>query len=93
MVSIIAKICASSNPRSRIAPERHDAAQRPHPLQRPGLISALPFSLKPGAEYGQMLTQVPQALHSAWLVWATFALTEILSFESRHVAREAAANA
>jgi hypothetical protein len=45
------KICASSKPRSLIAPERQDATHKPQPLQSAGFISAFAvFSLKPGAE-------------------------------------------
>jgi len=51
---IIAMICPSSNPFRLRAPDRHEETQRPQPLQRTGLISALPakgpFWIKAGAE-------------------------------------------
>jgi hypothetical protein len=85
-------ICALSKPRSPIAPERQEAAHKPQPLQSAGFISALAvFSLKPGAEYGQMFTHVPQALQSGAEVYATVPAKWMVCFVKMVAALEAAA--
>lgn len=78
-----------------MAPDRHEATQSPHPLQRAALISAFPANLPSskilGAEYGQIETQTLQPLHTIGLVEAISPFVLTVPRANRVTALEAAA--
>jgi hypothetical protein len=92
---IIAIIWSVPKPLRLMAPDLHEATHRPQPLHSTGFICALPAkgpsSINDGAEYGHILTQMPQLLQNMGLVSATVPLVLTVFAERRVTALEDAA--